>query len=112
MDKKKTSKTPSAPAVDRAAPCSGLLGKLGWFRDAGKRICIAEVKEVDVECPWASNMLLVLYERWPECEKHDGYIDPEDFHPLDCQNDKVRDGGPVASDSARDATPPFSAPLG
>ena len=69
-----------------ASDCSGLLGKLGWFRDAGKRICIAEVKEVDVECPWASNMLLVLYERWPECEKHDGYIDPEDFHPLDCQN--------------------------
>ena len=27
-------------------------------------------------------------------------------------NDKVRDGGPVASDSTRDATPPFSAPLG
>lgn len=69
-----------------AKDCSGLLGKLGWFRDAGKQICIAEVKEVDVECPWASNMLLVLYERWPECEKHDGYIDPGDFHPLDCQN--------------------------
>jgi hypothetical protein len=27
-------------------------------------------------------------------------------------NDKVRDGGSVASDSARDAIPPFSAPLG
>jgi hypothetical protein len=34
-------------------------------------------------------MLLVLYERWPECEKHDGYIDREDFHPLDCQNAKL-----------------------
>jgi len=71
------------------AACSGLLGKLGWFRDAGNRICIAEVKEVDVECPWSSNMLLVLYERWPESEKHDGYIDTEDFHQLDCQNEKL-----------------------
>lgn len=82
MAKKTTSKTPSDPAVDRAAPCSDLLGKLGWFQDAGKRICIAQVKEVEVECPLASNMLRVLYERWPECEKHDGYIAPEDFHPL------------------------------
>ncbi len=61
---------------------SGLLGKLGWFRDAGKRICIAEVKEVNVECPWASNMLLVFYERWGEHDGHNGYINPEDFHPF------------------------------
>ena len=27
-------------------------------------------------------------------------------------NDKVRDGGPIAPDSTRGATPPFSAPLG
>lgn len=81
--------TTTQPKRSPASDCFGLLGKLGWFRDAGKRICIGEVKEVDVDCPWASNMLLVLYERWPECEKHDGYITPEDFHPLDCQNIKA-----------------------
>ncbi len=81
MAEENDTQQPDSKAVDPASDCSGLLGKLGWFRDAGQRLCIAEVKEVDVECPWASNMLLVLYERWPECEKHDGYIAPEDFHP-------------------------------
>lgn len=65
-----------------------LLGKLGWFRDAGKRICIAEVHEVDVVFPWESNMLGVLYERWPEGQKHQGYIGLEDFHPFELTEGK------------------------
>jgi hypothetical protein len=80
---------PASKGVDAAASGSGLVGKIGSFMGGDGRVCIAEVKAEDVDCPWESAMLEVLYEKWPTNSKAVGFIPRTAFHPLPVQNTEM-----------------------
>jgi hypothetical protein len=58
---------------------TALLGRIGYFVDSVGRICFAEVKKDPQQ---RRGKLRVLFQRWPETEKYDGYINARDFRVL------------------------------